>query len=101
MPSDYLPQIKSVDGDDVDDDCGDLVLPSIALDRVVEAVLNPNQKNKRPVPSRVLQKRAEQIWATSGGKWGTPPGVPLITYDEMCKTKGILEVSPSTKWITK
>ena len=42
------------------------------------------------MPPDVLQKKAEEVWAVSGGEWGTPPGTPLIEYHEMMygKTKG-------------
>ena len=37
------------------------------------------------VPPEVLQAKAEEMWAISGGVWGTPPGIPLESYDAMCE----------------
>ena len=50
-----------------------------------------------PVPLDVLQKKSEELWITSGGRWGTPPGVPLESYDSMCIAKGINDVSAATR----
>ena len=52
---------------------------------------------ENPVPPEVLQSKAEEIWVSSGGKWGTPLDVPLVSYDDMCKDKGLLGVSSATR----
>ena len=55
--------------------------------------------DENPVPPNLLQIKAEEVWLASGGRWGTPPGVPLESYDDMCKSKGLKDVSPVTKGI--
>ncbi len=47
---------------------------------------------------KIVQAKAEQIYEESGGKYGTPPGVPLMGYDEMCKLRGINDVSSATRY---
>ena len=53
--------------------------------------------NCNPVPCDVLQKKSEEVWTSSGGRWGTPPGVPLESYDSMCMSRGINDVSAATR----
>jgi len=58
---------------------------------------------------RKVQQKAERIYEESGRRYGTPPGIPLISYDQMCSEKGIRDVSVATrkerkgktKWNTK
>ena len=52
---------------------------------------------QRLVTPEILQAKAEEIWRESDGIWGTPPGVPLESYDEMCKRRGKDDVSMATR----
>lgn len=45
----------------------------------------------------IVQKKAEQIYLESGGRYGTPPGIPLKGYDQMCVDKGNKDVSAATR----
>ena len=46
---------------------------------------------------KIVQEKAEQIYLESGGRYGTPPGIPLEGYDQMCKDRGIKDVSAATR----
>ena len=72
-------------------------LPTNRFREYVGLPLTFTRLDKNPVPLDVLQSKAEEIWVESGGRWGTPPGTPLMTYDEMCKAKGNREVSAVTR----
>jgi len=54
-------------------------------------------KVDNPVPCDILQAKAEEVWKESGGQWGTSPGVPLEDYDEMCRRRGVKDVSEVTR----
>ena len=47
---------------------------------------------------KAVQSKAEQIYEESGGSYGTPPGIPLMEYDEMCKLKGLNELSAVARY---
>ena len=58
---------------------------------------NPANWDKKPVPPAVLQSKAEEIYVESGGRWGTPPGIPLVTYNDMCKSRGLIDTYSSNR----
>lgn len=46
---------------------------------------------------KIVQEKAEQIYLESGSEYGTPPGIPLKGYDQMCRAKGNRDVSSVTR----
>lgn len=63
------------------------------------SVCFPNKEHIDGVGRKLsLQRHAERIYIESNGEWGTPPNVPLPSYDEACLKRGVLDRSEKTKW---